>query len=130
MKRHLEIRSVVTAAAPGRTVRIVRHKNSQVNLSATLKGMLPGQAIQVHTMSDTERIRILSRISSAAGNARIRIKKEQRLNTILVTSLGPWRKRPNGERAALRGRCFQNWKPAPPPSPSPSPSPSEIDIFS
>ena len=126
--------------------RIVRLGNGRVNMSATLAGMKKGQTILIRMNSKAD----LTRVTSAAGNVKVRIKIEGHpaMFTILVTSLGPQRKRsgltqtaplqrnPTGQGPVdlqPRIRCFHPAKQKPKPAslPGPPTSTSQIpDIFS
>ena len=123
MKRLLEVRSYA-----GHNVRIVRYKNDVVNLKATLARMYSGQSITVRMTAKTD----VSRVVSAANNAKVRIKIGQHpaLYTILVTSLGPQRKRKQSiTDPTPHERCFHGWQSQKASSPGEFPL-SGVDIFS
>ena len=90
-------------------IRIVRFGNGRANVSATFAGMEKGQTVLIRMNSKAD----LTRVTSAAGNVKVRIKIEEygEVNTIRVTSLGPWRKRGVTQIAPLTPpasrRCFR-----------------------
>ena len=96
--------------------KIVRFKNGRPNLRATFQSLLPNQSITVRAKNlDPAHLRY------AAVNARtrIRISHHISLNTVVVTSLGPHRKRTaqlTHIDPSFRPLRFQGWKQSPAPT--------------
>jgi hypothetical protein len=94
-------------------IRIVCYNNSQINLPATLRGMLPGQAFTVHVKRKTDK----GRLYAVAYNAGVRVKLIYYTlpSVVLVTSLGFRNdlgrnlRRKTIVLPAHRNRCFRDW---------------------
>ena len=97
-------------------VNIVRFKNGRPNLRATLKALCRWQSITVRAKNLDQ---ALIRYAVRDARTRIEIRHHPALNTVVVTSLGPSKKKaPQLTRLAhidpalraARGPRFQGWK--------------------
>ena len=102
--------------------KIVRFKNGRPNLRATFQSLLPNQSITVRAKNLDQ---TLVRYAARDARTRIEIHHHPALNTVLVTILGPSKKKaPQLTRLAhidpalraSRGPRFQGWKQPPAPT--------------
>jgi hypothetical protein len=118
----VEVRPCLQPGQPEAHVVCYKGSNNtgKVNLKATFAGLAAGQAVTVRIPSGMD----LPRIKTTAANAKVRIRigEHPAANTVVVTSLGPWRpKMKSSTPVKPRERCFQSWT---------APKPAVPDIFS